>query len=86
MIKRNIGQKIFHFPLTKIVIGIIVITVVFGISNNLQGVIFKTDLLSKDVITLIVSIISTFLAVIAYIFLYKFYEKRKITEFSTNGI
>ena len=86
MIKRNIGQKILHFPLTKIIIGIIVITVVYGVSNNLRGGIFKTDLLSKDVTTLIVSVISTFLAVIAYIFLYKYYEKRKITEFSTNGI
>jgi len=38
---RNIGQKTLHFPLTKIIVGIIVITVVYGISNNLQGGIFK---------------------------------------------
>jgi hypothetical protein len=86
MNNKNIGQKILHFPLTKIIIGIIVVTGVYGISNNVQRGIFKTDLLTKDVINLIVSIISTILAVVAYIYLYKFYEKRKITEFSNNGI
>ena len=86
MNNRSIGQKILHFPLTKIIIGIIVVAGVFSVSKNLQGGIFQTDLLTKDVINLIVTIISTILSVIAYIYLYKFYEKRKITEFSTKGI
>src|SRR5690606_14008684 len=31
-------------------------------------------------------IISSILTIVGYIYLYKYYEKRKITEFSTNGI
>lgn len=86
MNKKSIGQKILHFPLTKIIIGFIVVTGVFSISKNLQGGIFQTDTLTKDSINLIVTIISTLLSVAAYIYLYRFYEKRKITEFSTKGI
>jgi len=86
MNKKSIGQKILYFPLTKIIIGIIVVAGVFGISKNLQRGIFKTDLFTKDITNLIVTIISTILSVVAYIYLYKFYEKRKITEFSKKGI
>lgn len=86
MNNKNIAQKILHFPLTKIVVGVIVIVGLFVLSKNVLGGIFQTDLLAKDLIDLIVNIISSILTMVAYIYLYKFYEKRKITEFSTNGI
>lgn len=92
MSNKNIGQKILHFPLTKIIIGIIVVLGVFGLSSNLLAGIYKSDLLSisdllsKDVINLIIVIISIILSVLAYIYLFKFYEKRSITELSANRI
>jgi len=86
MCKKSIGQKILHFPLTKIIIGISVVISVFSFSKSFLSGVFQTDLLTKDVIHLIITIISSILSVVAYIYLYKFYERREITEFSTHGI
>ena len=86
MSKKSIGQKILHFPLTKIIIGISVVISVFSFSKSFLSGVFQTDLLAKDVIHLIITIISSILSVVAYIYLYKFYERREITEFSTHGI
>lgn len=86
MNNKNIVQKILHFPLTKIVVGITIIVGLFALSKNLLHRIFQTDVLAEDLINLIINIISSILTIIAYIYLYKYYEKRKITEFSTNGI
>lgn len=92
MKNKNIGQKILHFPLTKIIIGIIVVLGVFALSSSLLAGIYKSyllsisDLLSKDVVDLILLIISIIFSVLAYIYLFKFYEKRKITELSAKGI
>src|SRR5690606_9599887 len=86
MNKSNIGQKILHFPLTKIIIGIISVAGVFILSKNILKEILQTDFLTTDITNLLVTIISSFLSLITYIYLYKFYEKRKITEFSTNRI
>ena len=86
MNKKNIGQKILHFPLTKIIIGLIVCGGIVGVG---QILIQKTlDLLSidKDVKNLIGGIFVAILAIISYTYLFKIYEKRKITEFSKNGI
>lgn len=72
--------------MTKIIIGFIVVAGVFSISKNLQRGIFQTDSLTKETTNLVITIVSTLLSVVAYIYLYKFYEKRKITEFSTKRI
>lgn len=86
MNNKNIAQKILHFPLTKIVIGITLIVGIFILSKKLLGGIFQADFLTEDLTNLIVNIISSILTIVGYIYLYKYYEKRKITEFSTNGI
>ena len=86
MNQRTILQKILFFPLTKIVIGFIVVTGIYNVSKNFRGGIFKTNLLSLEWNQLITGIIATIVAVFAYIILYHFYEKRKITELSTNKI
>lgn len=86
MSNKNIAQKILHFPLTKIVVGITLIVGIFILSKKLLGGIFQADFLTEDLTNLIVNIISSILTIVGYIYLYKYYEKRKITEFSTNGI
>ncbi len=83
---KNIGQRIFHFPVTKILIGIIVVVGIYGMSQNFLSELLKLSSISKELNNLIVGIISAILAIISYIFLYRFYEKRKITEFSKKGI
>ncbi len=35
MNKKNIGQKILHFPLTKIIIGLIVCGLIIGLGQTL---------------------------------------------------
>lgn len=86
MKERNIGHKILFFPVTKILIGIIVVVGIYGVSQNLLSKLFKFVSTTKDLNNLIVGVISAILALIAYIFLYRFYEKREITEFSKTGI
>lgn len=83
MENKNIIQKILHFPLTKIIISLIVILFVYNGAQKIQGGIFQTDLLERETIKLISTIIATILAIITYIYFFKFYEKRKVEEFST---
>lgn len=86
MSKKGIIQKILHFPLTKIIVGIIVVAGVYVLFNMALVQIFKTDVLTEDVISLVIALISTILSVITYVLLFKFYEKREIKELSTNGL
>ena len=86
MSQRTILQKILLFPLTKIIIGLIVVTGIYNASKNFRGGIFKTNLLSLEWNHLITGVLATIIAVFAYIVLYHFYEKRKITELSAKRI
>ena len=86
MDKKNIGQKILHFPLTKIIIGLFVCGGIAGIGQTLIQKLLELTGLDSDLVNLISGIFAAILAIISYIFLFKFYEKRKITEFSKNGI
>jgi uncharacterized protein len=83
---KNIGLEILHFQLSKIIIGFLVVA---GFTGGFQ--IGLEKLLSKLVENkvasdLIVGIVASVIALVSYLLLFKFYEKRKITEFSTNNI
>src|SRR6266496_1731741 len=74
-------KKIIHFPLTKIIIGILVVggsVAVFGewISRSLLD---KTQL-TNELKNVIVGIIGVSVALLSYILLFRFYEKRQIRE------
>jgi len=86
MNKKNIGQKILHFPLTKIIIGLIVCGGIVGVGQTLIQKALDLTSIDKDLKNLIGGIFVAILAIISYTYLFKFYEKRKITEFSKNGI
>ncbi len=83
---KSIGQKFLHFPLTKILIGIIVVAGIYGVSQNLLRKLLELSSITKELNNLIAGVISSILAIVFYILLYKFYEKRRITEFSKKGI
>jgi len=75
-------NKILHFPITRIIIGLLVvvpITIVFKnyITKPLLGFIFSEDTVIKEVIQHLVSIITM---VLLYYYTYKIIEKRSITE------
>lgn len=86
MDKKSIGQKILHFPLTKIIIGLLVCGVIVSVGQLLVGKLLNLTALDKDIKNLITGIVAATLAIISYTYLFKFYERRKITEFSKNGI
>ena len=75
-------KKIVDFFLTKIIIGILVVAgsvaLVEWIRQLLSGKIQMTDELQNG----IVGIVEIFMALFSYTLLFRFYEKRKITELS----
>lgn len=86
MNKKNIGQKILHFPLTKVLVGLIFCGVIIGIGQFLIQKILELTNFDIDTKNLIEGIFAAILAIISYSFLFKFYEKREISEFSKKGI
>ena len=86
MDKKSIGQKILHFPLTKIIIGLLVCGVIVSVGQLLVGKLLNLTALDKDFKNLITGLVVAVLAIVSYTYLFKFYEKREITEFSKNGV
>ncbi len=82
----SIGDTFLHFPLTKIIIGITVVSGTYLSAGNVQNYFFTESSLPNEVKNLIISSISTILSMYAYMYLYKWYEKRKITELYTKTI
>lgn len=83
---RTTGQKILHFPITKIVIGMIVVIGIYTTSQYFLHELLKITSLPRDLQNLLIGVVSSVLAVFAYLLLFKFYEKRKISELSLSGI
>ncbi len=87
MEKKSLTKQILDFSLTKIFIGNFVC---FGIYILSQYLLFEVAVkfrgLSKDFQVLFVSVVSSIIVLFVYIFLFKKYENRSITEFSFNKI
>ncbi len=83
---KNTGQRILHFPLTKIIIGFIVVAGIVGLGQFLIQRILELISMDKDLKNLTGGIIVAVLSIISYSVLYKFYEKREITEFSKSSM
>ena len=86
MNKKNFGQKILHFPLTKVIIGLIICGVIIAIGQTLISKALNLTSIGKDLKNLISGVFLAILTIISYSYLFKFYEKRVITEFSKKGI
>jgi uncharacterized protein len=76
------AYKIFHFPITKIIISILVLTSLVLIVQKASQIILKSVELGADIKSLIEGILISAVALAIYIYLFKFYEKRKIEELS----
>jgi membrane protease YdiL (CAAX protease family) len=76
----SIGYKILHFPLIKILIGLIIVAGIYILSQFLLKSAFSSISSSGDLNNLLTGISAAILALFSYVYLYKFYEKRKITE------
>ncbi|MES1217061.1 MAG: type II CAAX endopeptidase family protein [Bacteroidota bacterium] len=75
-------QKILYFPLTKIVIGILVVgssvALLQWLCQFLPGI-------TEDIKNIITSFAVSTAALISYILLFRFYEKRKVIELSVSS-
>lgn len=82
MNQKSIGYRILYFPLTKIIIGFLVCAGGAGIAQiGLMKILGRSE-----VQNLISGLIVTALILVLYSTLYKFYERRAITELSTAGL
>jgi membrane protease YdiL (CAAX protease family) len=86
MDKNSIEQKILHFPLTKIIIGVLVCGAVLSVGKLLMGKILDLTILDISIKKLITGLVVAILAIVSYTYLFKFYEKREVKEFSKNGL
>ena len=79
---KNIGNKILQNTFTKIIVGMVVVLGFYGLSQYLVNVLLNFTTLSSENIKLITGVVSSIVALITYITLYRYYEKREITELS----
>jgi membrane protease YdiL (CAAX protease family) len=77
-------SRFFHFPVTKIVIGLLSVIIATILVESSFVALLKHTLLNEDFENLLVSILCAAAAIVTYYYLFKFYEKRKISELSTS--
>jgi membrane protease YdiL (CAAX protease family) len=83
---KTIGQKILGFSFTKIIIGLFACVGIVSVAQIGIHALLETTGLQKEYQNLIGGSLVAILALFVYTTLYKFYEKRKITELSTNKL
>lgn len=76
--------RFFHFPLTRIILGLFSVAVAtISVQSGVQAILgFIT--INEDIENLLVSILAAAAALVTYFFLFTFYENRKIDELSTS--
>ncbi|WP_207427973.1 CPBP family intramembrane glutamic endopeptidase [Pedobacter sp. SYSU D00535] len=84
--KTNIGQKVLHFPLIKIIVALIVCLGTVRAGQALAQKTLEITSIDSDFKKLIAGAFAATLVIFAYSYLFKHYEKRKITEFSKVNI
>lgn len=83
---KSIAQKIIQFPLTKIIIGFLVIGIAIGLGQFVTSQILGYTEINHDIQSLLNGLVTAILAIVAYRLLFKYYEKREITEFSNRRL
>jgi membrane protease YdiL (CAAX protease family) len=78
-------QNFFHFSLVKIIIGIAVIVGVVFLVQTFGQTLFSKTSLSENEQNLVLALLNSGFALAVYIFLFRVYEKRKITELSISN-
>ena len=79
-------QRMLNAPLTRILLGLIVCFIAFILAQQVTGKVLDFTVSDKNLRNLIKGIVSSAAVILAYIYFYKKYEKRAITEFSNKGI
>ena len=76
-------KKVLHFPITKIIIGIVVPFSLFVVIQNfVLKPFFYSIIQDKNIADPIIHCVSFIVLLAAYYYLFRLYDKRKITELS----
>lgn len=84
--ENNKMHKILYLPITRILIGIIVCILVMALGQLSIQKLLEFTTISADLKNLIQGIVAALLVLCSYYYLYKYYEKRQITELSLDGM
>lgn len=83
---QNPGKKILHFPLTKIIIGILFVGGIVALGQFGSGKLFTYLSVEPTIRKLVMGCITAALAIASYTLLFRWYEKRAILELSSKGL
>jgi uncharacterized protein len=76
-------KRVLYFPITKIIIGIVVCFSLFVVIQNfVLKPFFYSIIQDKSIADPIIIFISTILLLVSYYYLFRLYDKREITELS----
>jgi len=76
-------KRVLYFPITKIIIGIVVCFSLFVVIQNfVLKPFFYSIIQDKNIADPIIHCVSIIVLLAAYYYLFRFYDKRKITELS----
>lgn len=80
-------KKVLYFPITKIIVGIIVPFSLFVVIQNfVLKPIFYSIIQDKSIANPIIHCISLLVLLFSYYYLFRLYDKREITELSTKHL
>lgn len=79
-------QRILNAPLTRILLGLLVCFIAFILAQQITGKVLDLTIADKNFRNLIKGIISSGAVIAAYIYFFRKYERRTITEFSNKGM
>ncbi len=80
---KSIGQRILQNAFLRIIIGLVFI---YAVNMGILAGLMKTHFFNEQITTLFANLISSIFTILAYILVYKWLEKRTITEFSLHRI
>jgi len=79
-------QRILNAPITRILLGLLVCFIAFILAQQVTGKVLDLTVADKNMRNLIKGVISSAAVIGAYIYFFRRYEKRAVTEFSSKGI
>lgn len=79
-------QKFLHFPLTKIIVGLVVCLGIGVLGQMTMQRLLDFTPLHSDYKNLAAAVVSAALLIAVYSWLFGFYEKRRVSEFYGDGI
>lgn len=83
---KNGLQKVLHFPLTKIVIGMVVLLGIVALGQWLTILVLDQTTIEKTGRGLILGIVTATVSLLSYGLLFRYYEQRTVSELSTVGL